>query len=159
MTYEIPLLVSAIIFAAFLAFKFRPALGTGGRAKAAALDEAKKRLEVANDDPARAVALADAADASASLGRVDGAVGLYLRAFRADPESAELVARAAAALARRPGSLEKLMWRHLALGPGEGDARRAATRAALETLIQLYGRRPRTRVRQQALEHVLSLMK
>ena len=159
MTYEIPLLVSAIIFAAFLAFKFRPALGTGGRAQAAALDEAKKRLEAAKDDAARAVALADAADVSASFGRVDGAVGFYFRAFRADPGSAELVARAATALARRPGSLEKLMWRHLALGPGEGDSRRAATRAALETLVQLYGRRPRTRVRQQALEHVLSVMK
>lgn len=158
MTYEIPLLVSAIVFAAFLVFKFRPVVGHEGRTNAVALVEAKKRLEAAKDDPARAVALADAAEASANLGRVDGATGYFLRAFRADPASVEIVERAAKALAKRPGALEKLMWRHLALGPGEGGTRREATHATLKVMVQIYGRRPRTRVRQQALEHVLSLL-
>lgn len=162
MTYEIPLLVSAIVFAAFLVFKFRPALGNDGRAHAAALAESKKRIEAAKDDAAKAMALADAADACANLGRVDSAVGFYGRAFRADPASSALVERAARSLARKPGSLEKLMWRHLAIGPGEGAAQRAArreaTRTCLRTLIGLYGKRPRTRVRQQALEHVLALI-
>lgn len=158
MTYEIPLLVTAIVFAAFLVFKFRPAVGHEGRASAVALTDAKKRLEAAKDDAERAVALADAAEASAKLGRFDGAVGFFLRAFRADPASVALVDRAASALARRPASLEKLMWRHLALGPGEGDTRLEATRAALRCLVAIYGRRPRTRVRQQGVEHLLALV-
>ena len=158
MTYEIPLLVSAVVFAAFLAFKFRPAVGHEGRVNAAALVEAKKRLEAAKDDAARAVALGDAAEASANLGRVDGATAYFLRAFRADPASVEIVERAAKALARRPNALEKLMWRHLGLGPGEGASRRAATLATLKVLSQVYGRKPRTRVRQQAVEHLLSLL-
>ncbi len=158
MTYEIPLLVSAIVFAAFLVFKFRPVIGHDGRAHAAALDEAKKRLEAAKDDAAKAEALADAAEACAKLGRFDGAVGFYGRAFRADPVSVALVERAAKALARKPGTLEKLMWKHLSLGPGEGTARLEATRASLRVLVDLYGKRPRTRVKHQALAHVLGLI-
>jgi hypothetical protein len=157
-TYEIPLLVTAIVFAAFLVFKFRPVVGHEGRASAALLDDAKKRIAAAKDDDARALALADAAEASIRLGRSSSGVNLFLRAFRTAPASKALVERAAAALARRPSALEKLMWRHLALGAGEGTTRLPATRVALQTLAVVYARRPPTRVRQQGIEHLLALV-
>jgi hypothetical protein len=152
--WQIPLLVSAVIFAAFMVFKMRPAVTPGARATAAALNDAKKRLEAAKDDAARALALADAGDASARLGRTNGAVGFYLRALRADPQSVAIVERAATSLARRPGALELLMWRHLAAHPWVGDNRATAI-AGLKALAGVYGKRRRHHVRARAIGHAL----
>lgn len=157
MDWQIPLLVSATAFGAFLVFKMRPAVTPAARASAAALDEAKKRIEAAKDDPARAIALADAADACARLGRVDSAVGFYLRALRADPRSSDVVERAADALGRRPAALEGLLWRHLAAHPWTGDRRPAAI-AGLQVLARVYGKRRRHRVRAQAIQHALGAL-
>jgi tetratricopeptide (TPR) repeat protein len=153
MDWQIPLLVSAIAFAAFMIFKMRPALGDDGRANAAALKEAKQRIEAAKEDADKAKALCDAGDACASLGRANTAVGFYLRAFRADPRSKELVERAATALARRPRAVEKLMWRHLGNAPWTGDGRPSAL-AALKALAAVYARRP-NHPRAKALEHAV----
>ena len=155
--WQIALLVSAVVFAAFIVFKMRPAVTRDGRAHAADLDAARKRIEAAPDEAARALALADAGDACARLGRVNGAVGFYRRALRAEPSSAALVQRAGAALARRPMSLEILMWRHLASQPWVGD-RRAPAIAALRVLGEVYGRRHRTQVRKLAIEHALAAL-
>jgi hypothetical protein len=157
--WQIPLLVSAVVFAAFLIFKMRPAVTPGARATAQALDDAKKRLEAAKDDRARAIALADAGDACAHLGRTNGAVGFYLRALRLGEggASAEIVDRAAAALVRRPAALELLMWKHLAAHPWTGE-RRSAALAGLRALVNVYKRRRRNQVRAQAIEHALALL-
>lgn len=157
MDWQTPLLVSAMIFAAFLIFKMRPAVTPRARASAVALNEAKKRIESAKDDRDRAIALADAADACAFLGRTNGAVGYYLRALRADPSSTQIVERAGTALARRPAALELLMWRHLAAHPWTGEHRAAAV-AGLRTLARVYGKRRRYHVRAQAIEHALAAL-
>jgi hypothetical protein len=154
MDWQIPLLVSAIAFAAFMAFKMRPAFSDDGRANAATLREAKQRIEAAKDDAAKAKALCDAADASATLGRVNTAIGFYLRAFKAEPTSKELVERAARSLAKRPRAVEKLMWRHLAAQPWTGEGHASAL-AALKALSAVYGRRP-NQPRAKALEHAVA---
>lgn len=155
--YEVPLLISAIAFMAFLVFKMRPAIGARGREQAAALAEAKRRVEEAKDDVARARALCDAADACARLGRMNGAVGFYLRALRADPKSKEIVERTAAGLARRPAQLEQLMWRQLGAAAWSGEAREAQL-AALRALASVYARRPRHHHRATAIEHALAAL-
>jgi len=155
--WQIALLVSAVVFAAFIVFKMRPAVTRDGRATAADLEAARKRVEAATDDAARGSALADAGDACARLGRVNSAVGFYLRALRAEPTSAALVKRAADALTRRPTSLETMMWRLLAAQPWTGDHRPPAI-AALRVLTDVYGRRHRTQVKKQAIEHLLAAL-
>lgn len=156
MDWQTPLLVSAIAFAAFMVFKMRPAIGDEGRAKVAALKEAKQRIEAAKEDADKARALCDAGDACAALGRANTAVGFYLRAFRADPRSMELVDRASTALARRPRAVEKLMWRRLAAAPWTGSGRPSAL-AALKALSAVYARRP-NHPRAKALEHAVAAL-
>ncbi len=155
MDWQTPLLVSTVVFAAFLVFKFRPAIGSRSRASAAALKEARRRIEEAGDDAAKARALADAGDACARLGRLNGATGFYLRALRLDPSSAEIVDRARTALERRPLALEKLLWRHLSHEGWKAGGREAAL-ASLRGLAEIYRDRPRTQFRARALENVLA---
>jgi hypothetical protein len=156
MDWQIPLLVSAVAFGAFMIFKMRPAVSPDGRETAQALKIAKQRIEDAKEDGAKALALADAGDACARLGRTNSAVGFYLRAMRTAPRSIEIVDRAAAALARKPRALEKLMWRHLAAEPWTGEGRGAAL-AALKALASVYGRRP-NQPRARALEHAVAAL-
>jgi hypothetical protein len=153
--WQIGLLISAIFFAGFLVWRTRPAVSAASRATAAELTEAKKRVANAKDDAERARALADAGDACARLGRMTGAAGFYRRALRADPRSKELVERAAAALRRRPRALEDILWRHLGAEPWSDGAARDAAIASLRALEDLYGQRPRTRLRAKAVEHAL----
>ncbi len=151
--WHTPLLVSAIAFAAFMVFRFRPVLSGPGRASAALLKAAKQRILSAKDEASRGNALADAADACARLGRFRAAVSYYLRALRANPTSHELAYRAAEGLARRPAALEKVMWRQLA-NTHFADSREAAV-IALRALVTSYSRRPRFHARARALENVL----
>src|SRR5690606_1107070 len=115
--WEVALVVSAFAFAAFLVWKTRPVVSAvvspDGRAAAAALRAAQERVASAKDDAARALALSDAADAAARLGKGSSAGAFYMRALRADPTSKTVVERAERTLAKRPGALEKLLWRHL----------------------------------------------
>ncbi|MBX3204342.1 MAG: hypothetical protein KF764_04700 [Labilithrix sp.] len=157
MDWQIPLLVSAVVFAAFLVFRMRPAVTPRAREKAAALAVATKRIEESKDDAARAIALADAADACAALGRTNSAVGYYLRALRSDPRSTQIVERTAAGLTRRPGALERLMWRHLAAHSWEGEHRDAA-HASLRALAAVYAKRRRHRLRAEAIAHALAAL-
>ena len=156
MDWQIPLLVSAIAFAAFMVFRFRPAVSGAGRASAVALKEAKLRIKGAKDDASRATALCDAADASARLGRTNVAVTFYLRALRADHSSKDVATRAAEGLARRPAALEKVMWRQLA-NARFSESREPAV-VALRALVASYSKRPRFHVRARALENVLEAL-
>jgi tetratricopeptide (TPR) repeat protein len=157
MDWQIPLLVSALVFAAFLIFRMRPAVTPSARASVADLGEARKRIEAAKEDADRAIALADAGDACAKLGRTNSAVGFYLRALRSDPRSTTIVERAAVGLARRPSALELLMWRHLAGRPWTGE-RRGAAIAGLRTLAGVYRKRRRHHARAEAIEHALEAL-
>ncbi len=61
MTWNVPLVLATLAFVLFLAWKLRPAATTiGGSGKAAALREAKQRVEAAKTDEERALALCDA---------------------------------------------------------------------------------------------------
>jgi tetratricopeptide (TPR) repeat protein len=155
--YEVPLLISAIAFFAFLVFKMRPAIGRHGREHAAALKEANDRIAKAPDDAAKANALCDAGDALVRLGRLNGAVGYYLRALRANPKSKDIVERTATGLAKRPGQLENLLWRQLGAVEWKSDAREAQI-AALRALGAVYAKRPRHQHRAKAVEHALEAL-
>jgi hypothetical protein len=157
MTWNLPLVITAGVFVLFLLYRLRPAMqGTRRGGAGVALREAKKRIEDAKGDAARALALADAGDACAqSVGRTTGAVGYYLRAMRTNPESAALVERAGVALARRPHALESLLWRRLGAEAWTGT-RELAARAALAQLAHLYDGPLKNRVRARAIENALA---
>lgn len=157
MDWQIPLVISAVVFAAFMIFRLRPVASGEGRASAAALREAKQRASAAADDDARAAALADAGDACARLRRFNAAVAFYMRSLRTKPASKTIAERAANALADRPAALEKLMWRFLATTSYEPPTREAAL-VGLRALAQSYAKRPRFQPRQRALEHVLAAL-
>ncbi len=149
-----PLVVAAAAFLLVLLWRVRPAfpLGFGPRRRASreALREVEK-IEASADPQARARALCDAADLMASgVGGASSATGLYLRAMRTDPRSAEVVDRAVAGMQARPRALESLLWRHLGQAPWTSDSHEA-TRRALDSLRVLYEGPLRNAVRARAL--------
>jgi hypothetical protein len=159
MTWNVPLVVASFVFVAFLLWRLRPSMGgAGGRGKGGALRAAKQRVETAKSAEERALALCDAGDAAAGgLAGGDSAVGYYLRAMRTNPSSAELVARAAQGLARRPRALESLLWRRLGAEPWTGGGE-AAARAALEELARLYAGPLRNGPRARAMENAKAVL-
>jgi hypothetical protein len=159
MNWNLPLVVASAVFVAFLAWKLRPAWGAGGGpAKRAAIRAAKQKVESAKSDAERALALCEAGDAVASgLAGGESAVGYYLRAMRTSPQSADLVARAAKGLARKPRALESLLWRRLGAEPWRGGGE-AAARAALDELARLYAGPLRNAPRARAIENAKALL-
>ena len=100
MSWQLPLVIAAVLFAGFTIWRIRPALRVNRgarRRRAGALRDAKKRVEAAktSEDAERALALCDAGDACAASFRATSAIGYYLRAMRRDPASSALVQRAA----------------------------------------------------------------
>jgi hypothetical protein len=157
MDRHLALLVTTVLFAAFLLFKLRPAFSVRAKMPGTALRDAKEKLAAAKDDATRAEALCDAGDACARSFRPTSAVGYYLRAMRSNPASAATVDRAAAGLVKRPHSLESLLWRRLGAEPWEGDRRNAAL-AALGHLERLYDTTLPHRPRARALENALAAL-
>jgi hypothetical protein len=156
MSMEASLVIAAVLFAA-LVWRMRPALGPARSARRAALREAKRRIEAAKTPGERALALCDAGDACGKALGATSAVGYYLRAMRADPNSAALVGRAAAGLARRPHALESLLWRRLGAEPWNG-ASRAPAIVALRELAFLYEGPLRSRARARAIDFALAAL-
>ncbi len=147
--WSLPLILAAGAFLLILVWQVRPLVAWASLRKVGsgqAMREAMARVESATDDAARAVALCDAADLSATRGR-----GLYLRALRADPRSVQVVQRAVARLSKRPRALESLLWRHLGSVPW--TEAREATRASLDALRVLYEGPLRNAVRARAMTH------
>jgi hypothetical protein len=154
---ELPLVLVAALFAGFMVWRMRPALGPSRGVGRVALRTAKERLEAATTPAARALALCDAGDACVASLRTTSAVGYFLRAMRTDPTSAALVERAATALERRPHALESLLWRRLGAEPWSGASRGAAV-MALRELAFLYEGPLRSRARARALDFALAAM-
>jgi hypothetical protein len=153
--WHVPLIIAAAVFGVFMLWKVRPAAFSPGRAaRRAAFRDAQKRIEEAKDDDARAAALCDAAARATSAGR---AIGLYVRAMRLKPASADFVERAAVALAHRPRSLESLLWRRLATEPWTG-ASSGPARAALRHLAALYAGPLHNQIRAKAIENALAAL-
>jgi hypothetical protein len=159
MDWNLPLVISAGVFVAFLLWKLRPSFeGARDGSAREAIRAAKKRVEMAKTDDERALALCDAADASvAAFGGAGSAVGYYLRAMRVNPRSAELVDRASKGLARRPRALESLLWRRLGAERWAGGGE-AASRAALRQLGVLYAGPLRNPSRARAMEFALEAL-
>jgi len=156
--YNLPLVVAALLFFAYLVWSMRPVLSRRRslRPKRGALRAARQLVTAAKSPQERALALCDAGDACAyALGRTTGAVGYFLRAMRTDPSSVVVVDRAAQALARRPYALEALLWRRLGSERWEGERREPAL-AALRHLAALYAGPIRNATRARALEHALT---
>jgi hypothetical protein len=150
---SIALDVATGAFVLMILWRVRPSFGPVRRAGRQALREAQARIEKATDEAARARALCDAADivvADAPLAGSARAQGLYLRALRADPASAEVIARAVLGLARRPRALEGLLWRHLGAADWRGPCKPAMV-AALDALKGLYEGPLRNAVRARAI--------
>ncbi len=157
---SVPLAIAVTSFLAVLLWRVRPLVDwtSQQRASREALREAKARVDSAKDEAERARALCDAADLVAThVHTRGGALGLYLRAVRANPTSVEIVDRAVRGLAKRPRSLESLLWRQLSLVP-QGRAP-DVTRASLGALRSLYEGPLRSGVRARALQNVLDALK
>jgi hypothetical protein len=158
----IPLLLSAGIFFVLTVWRFRPLFFLSAwstkRGGADALREIQARIAAAADGRARAMALCDAADivAKRAAGKAS-ATGLYLRAMRADPTSADVVARAVSGLARHPRALESLLWRYLATVGWNDSA--TATATALDALRALYEGPLRNALRARALANARDALK
>jgi hypothetical protein len=158
--WSTPLVVATAAFLALVLWRVRPALpwGRGLRARREALLAARTEIDSAIDDRARARALCDAADVVGTrVAGVANASGLYLRAIRTDPASVEVIQRTVAGLARRPRTLESLLWRHLGTAPWTGDAV-PAVRASLDALRVLYEGRLRNTARARALAQARDLL-
>src|SRR5580704_4376990 len=150
-----PLVVAAAAFLFVVLWRVRPDLpwtaGLRRRERHAALRDARKRIESTADPRARALALCDAGDlVRRGVVSASNATGLYLRALRTDPKSADVVNRAVAGLASRPRALESLLWRHLGQAPWAADSRNA-TRTVLDALRVLYEGPLKNAVRARAL--------
>jgi hypothetical protein len=160
MTWELALAIVAGLFGVFIVWRVRPSLGPRriGKARRQALADARAKLAAATSPADRARALCDAGDACAyTAGSLTSALGYYLRAMRSDPTSAEPIVRAARGLARRPRTLESVLWRRLGQAPWEG-ANRAAALAALTELARVYAGSLRNRRRAGALRHALAAL-
>lgn len=151
----LPLVISACLFAIVILVRARPILFRRGSNRATiTLREGRARIEAATDPESRARALCEAAEACVGkLGRTTSAVGYLQRAIR-ESASAEVVNRAAVALAHRPHPLESLLWRRLGAYPWNGTGKDGAI-AALTHLVALYEGPLRNRTRARALEHSL----
>jgi hypothetical protein len=144
--WSLPLFFAAGAFLVVLLWRVRPLIP--GRRSGTSREElrlAHARVDAATTEPERARALCDAAD----LMKTASAKALYLRALRADPGSVDVVKRVAAGLARRPRTLESVLWRHLGAAPWRDFP--DATRAALDALKALYEGRLRNATRAKAI--------
>lgn len=144
----------AALFLGFLLVKLRP-VSRSRAALSAEVSAARSRARTAATPRLRAEALCEAGEVSAKQGRrFTAAAGYFLRAMKADPTSAEIVERAANALQRRrPGLLEKLLWRRLAAVPWD-DAHRAAARSLSLALGRVYERGLRDKARAEVLRRL-----
>lgn len=149
-----PLVAAAAAFLLVVLWRVRPALPWTSRRRASreALREARMRIESAADPKARALALCDAGDVMAGSSG-SAASGLFLKAMRADPNSADVVGRAVTGLVRRPRALESLLWRHLAQAPLTSESREA-TRAVLDALRVLHEGPLKNSIRARAIANV-----
>ncbi len=156
MDWQLSVELAAVVFGAFVLYRFRPAIGGDTKKPGrGVLKEARDRLANAKNDAEKSDALAAAGDACArTVGLGGAASSYYLRAMRLAPDSVELVDRAAQGLARRPRLLETLMWRRLGMEPWLGE-HRAATQAALRQLHVIYTKSRRSVMRAKMVERAL----
>jgi hypothetical protein len=152
---QIALIVVAGFFGTYLVLQVRPLLSSKRRGLLSEVRTARKRAADATTPEDRSRALVEAGEVSARARRWTSAAGLFLRALRVSPDSAEVVDRAAKALAPRPRLVRLLFERRLAALTREG-ATGSAYVATLRTLAELYRSSSRTRHLADVLERLAS---
>jgi hypothetical protein len=159
-TDNVLLAFAAIVFALYLFWKLRPAMGVDDALELRRRADSTLVASLASlpNDAARVAVLCDEAEKSASaVGRRRRAAMLFARAMRLAPDDATIVTRATKALLKKPRLLEALLWKRLAQSPGGTD--KAAVEATLDALAQAYGKMPRRGMRQRAMQHLLATYK
>jgi hypothetical protein len=156
---------AAVVFASYLLWKYRPRLPLPSLPRRQRgerptpeqtrfqVQKERERARAAKTPRERAASLVLAAEAATEADDgVTSAMGLYLRAMRADPTSCDPV-RGISALLRgeRPELLETVLWRRLAHISWSGETAPAA-KCVVESLVSLYRRELRHRDRAKALQ-------
>jgi hypothetical protein len=147
------LLGICLVFGAYVLSQLWPGRRKARRAHLAEVREARKRASSATTPHERADALADAGEAAAKARRWTSAAGLFLRALRADPTRARVVARVDEALGARPRIVESILWRRLAALPDD-DAHRAASLEIATRLAAVYEHKLRDPARASVLRRL-----
>lgn len=143
-TSQIALLIVAGFFVGYLLLQVRPLLSPKRRALLSEVRTSRKRALEASTDHERAAALVAGGRAAAQAKRFTSAAGLFLRALRLDPRSAELVETAAASLTPRPRLGRTLFERRLAALTADG-VKGPAYIALVKALADVYRKNPRWR--------------
>jgi hypothetical protein len=160
-TDNVLLAFAAIVFALYLLWKLRPAMGVDDalELRRRADGSLAKALAALPNDAARVAMLCDEAEKLAlHVGRRRRAAILFARAMRLAPADVSVIDRAAKALAKKPRLLEALLWKRLAAA-GNGAPERAAVEASLAALAGAYGKMPRRSLRQRAVQNILAVCK
>jgi hypothetical protein len=160
---------AAVVFSGYLLWKFRPSFplptlprrqrSTRPSPEQTRFDVQKERekARTAKTPRERATSLLLAAEAASDADDgLTSAMGLYLRAMRADATFCDPI-RGIAALLRseRPELLETVLWRRLANLPWSGETVPAA-KCVAESLVSLYRRELRHRDRAKALQKLVA---
>jgi hypothetical protein len=134
--------IAAGLFLGYLLVQVRPGRSRRRKELDSAIRAARLRAMDAKTDADRAEALTAAGELAAKSSRWTSAAGLFLRALRAHPASADVVRRTSAALALRPRLLESILLRRVAASAAQpGPDADEALVASLEGLAEIYGRR------------------
>jgi hypothetical protein len=166
---NLSVIAAAVIFAGYLLWKYRPrfplpALPRRRRSSPPSPEQTRfqvqkerEKARSAKTPRERATALLLAAEAAAEADDgVTSAMGLYLRAMRADATFCDPIRGIATLLrAERPELLETVLWRRLAHLPWSGETAPAA-KCVTESLVSLYRRELRHRDRAKALQKLVA---
>ncbi len=160
-TDNVLLAFAAIVFALYLVWKLRPAMGVDDalELRRRADNTLASSLGLLPSDAARVAMLCDEGEKLAlSVGRRRRAAILFARAMRLAPTDVVVVERATKALIKKPRLVEALLWKRLAQAPG-GVSERPVIEATLAALALAYGKMPRRGMRQRAVQHLLASYK
>lgn len=143
------LLTVSVVFLGVLLWRVRPMMPLTRLRDREALRSAREKVEKASTPEARAQALCEAGELCAQRGRRVGAEGFFRRAL-AEAPSANVVGRAAAALAPWPRAAEAVLWKTLATSTSA-----ALDREVLQALVSTLEQNRQRRSQAAALRRVL----
>lgn len=168
---KLAVFAAAIVFAGFLLWKYRPRFplprlvrtSHAPKGRTESIDreiaEAREKARLGKTPRERAAAFVLAAQAAAKADEdLTSAMGLYLRAIRADATFCDPIRGIALLLRKeRPELLETVLWRRLGHLSWSGDTA-PAVKCAAEALVTLYRRELRQRDRARSMEKMIALL-
>jgi hypothetical protein len=160
-TDNVLLAFAAIVFALYLFWKLRPAMGVDDalELRRRADDALAKNLAGLQDDGARVTMLCEEGERLAlAVGRRRRAAILFARAMRLAPADPKVIERASKALAKKPRLLEALLWKRLAYAQTT-PVEKPALEATLAALAGAYAKMPRRSMRHRAVQNLLAVYK